>query len=132
MSAWSRSGREDATNRALSLLDNMEDLWKVGDGDVRPSQAAYNAALNALYNLATEKSACKAESLLPRMEELFRSGDGKYGDMRPDATSYTSVMNACSEGGSESSAADGRADYESHEGPLGRWKCGRGTRYSRV
>ena len=36
------------------------------------------------------------------MEELFRSGDGKYGDMRPDATSYTSVMNAWSEGGSRS------------------------------
>ena len=53
MSAWARSGREDAANRAVALLGEMEDLWKTGNGDIRTSRAAYNAALNALSKLGT-------------------------------------------------------------------------------
>ena len=94
MSAWARSGREDAVNQTVALLNDMEDLWKAGDRDVGPHQAAYNAALNVLSKSSTEKSARVAEFLLRRMKELFRSGNNRYGDMRPDAISYISVMNA--------------------------------------
>ena len=71
----------------------MEDLWKAGDRDVRPSRVAYYATLNALSKSGTDKSARVDESLLRRMEDLFRSGDDRYGDMRPEAISYTSFMN---------------------------------------
>ena len=57
MSAWARIGRKDTADWAVALLDNMEDLWKAGDGDVGPSWAAYNAALNALPKSGTEKFA---------------------------------------------------------------------------
>ena len=93
MSAWARSGREDAANRAVALLYKMEYLWKAGDGDVGPSRSACKSSLNALSKSGTDKSAHVDESLLRRMEELFRSGDDGYGDMRLDAISYTSVMN---------------------------------------
>ena len=94
ISTWARSGREDAADRAMALLNEMEDMWKTGDGDVGPYRAAYNSALNTLYNSGTEKSARGVESLLRSMDELFRSGDDRYGDMRPDAISHTSVMDA--------------------------------------
>ena len=93
MSAWARSGRKDAANRAVALLDEMKGLWKAGNGDVGPSRDAYNAALNALSKSGTEKSARRDEYLLKRMEELFRSGNNRYVDLRPDMISYTSVMN---------------------------------------
>ena len=96
MSAWARSGREDAADWAVSLLDNTEDLWKADNGDVGPSRAAYNDALNALSKLGMDKSARGAEYLLRRMEELFWNGNGGYGDMRPYEISYTSVINAWS------------------------------------
>ena len=88
MSAWARIGREDAANWAVTLLDDMEDMWKAGDRDVRPYRAAYNAVLNALSNSGTGKSARRTKSLFRRMEELCRSGNGGYGDMRPDEISY--------------------------------------------
>ena len=93
MLAWDRSGRDDATNQAVAFLNEIEDLWKAGDGDVGPSRNAYNTALNALSKSGTEKSAREAESLPQSMEELFWSGNDGYGDMRPDAISYTIVMN---------------------------------------
>ena len=46
MSAWARNGREDATDRAVALLDDMEDLWKAVYGDVEPYRAAYNSDPN--------------------------------------------------------------------------------------
>ena len=64
MSAWARSRREDAVYWSVALLDEMEDLWKAGDGDIRPSRAAYKAALNALSKLGTNKSArCRVPPL---------------------------------------------------------------------
>ena len=48
----------------MALLDEMEDLWKAGDGDIRPSRAAYNASLNALSKSGTDKYARGDESLL--------------------------------------------------------------------
>ena len=94
MSAWARSRREDAVYWSVALLDDMEDLWKAVYGDVGPSRASYNSDPNALSKSGTDKSTRGSKSLLRRMEELFRSGDDGYGDMRPDAISYTSVMNA--------------------------------------
>ena len=109
MSSWARTGRKDAADWSVALLDEMENLWKAGNRDAGPSWAAYNAALNALSKSVTENSARGAESLLLRMEELFRSGDDGYGDMRPDAISYTSVMNAWA--GCGSRAAPQRAKH---------------------
>ena len=73
MSVWSRSGREDATNRAVALLGEMEDLWKAGNGDVGLSQSAYNAALNALSKSGTENFAHRDESLLQRSDSSPRA-----------------------------------------------------------
>ena len=48
MYARDRIGKEYAVNRSMALLDDMEDLWKAGNGDVRPYWAAYNSALKEL------------------------------------------------------------------------------------
>ena len=77
----------------MALLDNREDLWKAGDGDVGPSRAAYNAALNTLFKLGTEKSARGVDSILWRMEELFRSGKYGYSDMRPHVREGIKMFN---------------------------------------
>ena len=77
----------------MALLDDMKDLWRAGDLDVGPYRATYNAALNALFNSGTEKSARRPDSLLRKMEELFWSSVDGYVDMRPDVISYTSFMN---------------------------------------
>ena len=53
MSAWARSRKDDATDQAVALLDEMEYLWKAGNRYVGPSRAAYNAALNALSKSGT-------------------------------------------------------------------------------
>ena len=64
MSAWSRSGGEDAANKAVALLNEMEDMWKASNRDIGLSRAAYNFALNALSKSGTDKSACRPESHL--------------------------------------------------------------------
>ena len=93
MSPWSKSGREDAADRAVLLLNNMKDLWKASDRYIGLYWAAYNADLNELPKSGMEKYVREAESLLLRMEFIFRSGDDGYGNMRLDTISYSSVMN---------------------------------------
>ena len=64
MSAWDRSRREEAANRDVALLDDMEDIQNSGNRDIGPSRVAYNSALNALSKSGTKKYARRDESLL--------------------------------------------------------------------
>lgn len=85
ISAWARSRRPDAPDRAEALLNRMIDIANVeGKEDVRPNTFTYNALINAF---ARRGLVVKAEEYLAKMQELSTNVDA-------DRITYNSVINA--------------------------------------
>lgn len=85
ISAWARSRRPDAPDRAEALLNRMIDIANVeGREDVRPNTFTYNALINAF---ARRGLVVKAEEYLAKMQELSANVDA-------DRITYNSVINA--------------------------------------
>jgi len=77
----------------------MQHLSKLGNLDVAPNTITYNAVINAYTNTATfdPNAAKKAEKLITEMNLLYIiHGDN---NVRPDVTSFNSVLNALSRSG---------------------------------
>jgi len=85
ISAWARSRRPDAPDRAEALLSRMIDIANdEGREDVRPNTFTYNALINAF---ARRGLVAKAEEYLSKMQEVSTNVDA-------DCITYNSVINA--------------------------------------
>ena len=90
MNAWSKSGAQDAPERAEKLLEQMEHLYESGRVELRPSTEVYTCLLGTW----AQRPDCGAmvESLLRKMEERYeRSGND---DDRPSLVTYAAAIRA--------------------------------------
>ena len=86
ISAWTYSGAEDSAKRAESLLKRMENIG------VKINSFSYNGVINAWSKSKRPRKAQKALSILRGMDALYKAGNK---DIRPNAYSYTTLLNAC-------------------------------------
>ena len=90
--SWAQSGTRCAGNMAVKYLDRMTMLNSTeGEIQIRPNGRTFNSVINAIAKSDSETKAQKSLRILRRMEKLYQSG---YGGARPNAVTYTSVLNA--------------------------------------
>ena len=92
VNSWAQSGTRCAGNMAVKYLDRMTMLNSTdGEIQIRPNGRTFNSVINAIAKSDSETKAQKSLRILRRMDKLYQSG---YGEARPDAVTYTSVLNA--------------------------------------
>ena len=87
----------NAPERAMDLLEVMEQQFKEGNSDSKPDAYTYASIIDCFTKSGRPDAAEEAEELLHRMEDLFRHHDGE-----PVVTEvYNALMNAwaCSDSG---------------------------------
>lgn len=80
------SKHEDAVERALSILDRMEELHSSGMGDVRPNLYTYNCVINTVAKSKRRGKAAMALELLRRVQSVA---------LQPQTVTFNNVINAC-------------------------------------
>eukprot|EP00539_Tryblionella_compressa_P020584 CAMPEP_0178870102 /NCGR_PEP_ID=MMETSP0747-20121128/6895_1 /TAXON_ID=913974 /ORGANISM="Nitzschia punctata, Strain CCMP561" /LENGTH=924 /DNA_ID=CAMNT_0020537195 /DNA_START=89 /DNA_END=2863 /DNA_ORIENTATION=+ len=90
VNSWARSGTRCCGNKAEEYLDIMWRLYET-QGEIKPNDLTFNTVINAVSKSQNERKAQKALRILRRMDKLYRSG---YKEARPNALTYTSVLNA--------------------------------------
>ena len=79
--------------RAEATIDRIDQLYQLGDKDVRPDVVSYNALLNA-YGWSNERGkAKKCFEIYKRMLKLYKSKLNI--DAKPDIITCNSILNAC-------------------------------------
>lgn len=79
--------------RAEATINRIDQIYKLGDKDVRPDVVSYNALLNA-YAWSNERGkAKKCFEIYKRMLKLYDSKLNR--DMKPDIITCNSILNAC-------------------------------------
>ena len=86
LSAWSRSGREDAGQKALSILNDMEQRHKADSSNPKPRNIEYNSVISAFSRIGDAEN---AEKVLEKMTKAKDIVD-------PDEYSYGAVMSSYS------------------------------------
>ena len=107
--AWSYSGEDDASDKALSLLSRMEELrdnyYTDVDGSdeqpavVSPDVKSYTKVINAIAHSGKPDAGERAEEVLKRMTTLSSSSSSSMqmiNDLRPNTLTYTYVIDAYS------------------------------------
>ena len=80
----------NAPEKAMDLLEAMEQRFKDGDDNAKPDAYTYSSIIDCFTKSGRPDAAEEAEELLHRMEDLFRHHDGD-----PVVTEvYNSLMNA--------------------------------------
>jgi hypothetical protein len=90
INSWARSGTRCCGNKAEEYLDLMWQLYQSA-GDIKPNDMTFNTVINAVSKSQNVGKAQKALRILRRMDKLYQSG---YKEARPNALTYTSVLNA--------------------------------------
>ena len=67
MTAYAKSRRDDAVDKAQSIFDDMVRLHALGDANLAPDTVSYNSVLNALAKSKRAESAEQAEGILRDM-----------------------------------------------------------------
>jgi len=91
---WAFSGEPDACDKAMILLDRMEDMYyKYGENSpVCPDVRSYTKVINALSRSKRRDSANLAEQLLYKMDRLAESGENP--SVKPNTFTYTAAIEA--------------------------------------
>ena len=100
---WAFSGEPDACDKAMTLLDRMEEMYyKYGENSpVCPDVRSYTKVINALSRSKRKDSAYLAEQLLYKMERLAESGENL--SAKPNTFTYTAAIEAQANSGMEGS-----------------------------
>ena len=96
ITAWSRSKRADAAERAEAVLSDMIYVHdRMRDASIRPNQLTYGAILAAWAASSHPKAADRAEDILNGLIDRYNRGEG--GDnCRPNEVMFNSVLHALS------------------------------------
>ena len=107
ITAWARSNRSDAAERAEAVLSDMiyaHDRMRIES--IRPNKLTYGAMLAAWAASDHPKAADRAEDILKELIDRYSQGDGDE-ECRPNEVMFNSVLHALSNSGYED--ATGRA-----------------------
>ncbi|VEU33597.1 unnamed protein product [Pseudo-nitzschia multistriata] len=96
---WAFSGESDACDKAMILLERMEEMYyRYGeDSPVCPDVRSYTKVINALSRSKHRDSANLAEQLLYKMEAMAESGENP--SAKPNTFTYTAAIEAQSYSG---------------------------------
>jgi len=91
---WAFSGEPDACDKAMTLLDRMEEMYyNYGENSpVCPDVRSYTKVINALSRSKRRDSASLAEQLLYKMERISESGENP--SAKPNTFTYTAAIEA--------------------------------------
>jgi len=92
ISLWGNSQHKGAGKKAESILTKLEDEFRNGNKDMRPTVISYTSCINAWAKSTDYGKAESANAILERMKEMYSSGI--IAD-QPNIFSYTAVINAC-------------------------------------
>ena len=100
---WAFSGEPDACDKAMTLLERMEEMYySYGENSpVCPNVRSYTKVINALSRSKRKDSAQLAEQLLYKMERLAESGENP--SAKPNTFTYTAAIEAQANSGLEGS-----------------------------
>lgn len=100
---WAFSGEPDACDKAMDLLDRMEEMYyNYGEqSPVCPNVRSYTKVINALSRSKRRDSASLAESYLYKMERMAESGENPAA--KPNTYTYTAAIEAQAYSGMEGS-----------------------------
>jgi len=102
---WTRSGLGiEAADAANDLLRRMEERYRSGARDCRPTLQLYSATINAYAKAGQADGAKKAMSLLQHLNDLSSAG-GKWVELTPDIVIYCAVLDAIARTRMEGGAA---------------------------
>jgi PPR repeat len=117
--AWVNSPDAGSAQNARRVLQKLEDSFRSGDADMKPTTVTYNAVIDAYAKAAEKRNLddptsspgepndgspeSQAEELLRHMEGLHRTGANA--DARPNVRSFNSVLNVWAKSG-RADAAD--------------------------
>lgn len=86
LTAWRRSGNENATRRAQVFFERIHKLIDMGKLDMKLDSACYAALLNCLANAQTGEAADAAESIVLDIAQKYRGTNDK--SIRPTHQLY--------------------------------------------
>merc|ERR1740121_1462294 len=92
MSLHGNSREVAAGKKAESILCKLEDAFRNGDKEMRPTVISYTSAINAWAKCTDRGKAKRARAILEHMKAMRR--EGIVADW-PNIFTYTSVINAC-------------------------------------
>ena len=91
IACWSRENCTMAHEKALELLDRMEELSLAGHEDISPNAFTYTSVFKALSRSRRGGSAMLAEELLARMEAGYQAGNT---GLEPTVIHYNVILDA--------------------------------------
>lgn len=91
LNAWANQADQGGAERAIQIWQHTESV-SADDRGFRPTVAMPNIVIKAIARSKDPDAANKAEQILLRLEEDFRLGKSF---LRPDVTTFSSVINAC-------------------------------------
>ena len=91
LNAWANLAKNGGAERAQQIWEHTESVL-AKDRGFRPTIAMPNIVIKAIARSKDPDAVSKAERILLRLEDEFRSGESH---LRPDVTTFSSVINAC-------------------------------------
>lgn len=91
LNAWANQAENGGAERAQQIYEHMQTL-SLEERGFHISVTMPNIVIKALARSGDRKAVEKAENLLNNLESDFESGQGM---LRPDVTTYSSVINCC-------------------------------------
>jgi len=88
---FTKSKVDNGVELATRILEEVEEGYKAGMGNLKPTSLLYSAVLQAYAKSASAEGAAKAENLLQRTKQMYREGK-MYA--KPTVLFYNSVIDA--------------------------------------
>ena len=100
---YASSGRPDAAEMAMEVLQEMLDLYRGGNPVMKPSVANYNAVLVALSR--TEDGNQKADAAYNMLQKMMLPVEKGGYDVEPDRLSFAFAIHTCAKYSTENGTA---------------------------
>jgi hypothetical protein len=92
LNAWANQAERGGAARALQIWEHTNSVVAQDDRGFRPTIAMGNIVIKSIARSKDPDAVMKAERVLLQLEDDYRSGKSP---VRPDVTTYSSVINAC-------------------------------------
>jgi hypothetical protein len=92
LNAWANQAERGGAARALQIWEHTNSVVAQDNRGFRPTIAMGNIVIKSIARSKDPDAVMKAERVLLQLEDDYRSGKSP---VRPDVTTYSSVINAC-------------------------------------
>jgi hypothetical protein len=92
LNAWANQAEDGGAARAIQIWEHIQSVTEQADRGFRSTIAMANIVIKAIARSKDPDAVRKAERVLLQLEVDYQSG---LSYVRPDVTSYSSVINAC-------------------------------------